>query len=93
MTDPRGSINVGEGTFDLRFAHHPNGQPFAWQGSEREKVVSSLNCCQFSEQRKVGTKASKGFDKAGQPLRRCIEDSIVALRIVKSVSERAIAVS
>src|ERR1035437_2673072 len=93
MTDPRGRVEVGKGAIDLGTPHHANRQPFARQGSEREKVVGALDRTQLSEQREVGTEARKSFDEARQPLGRSIENTIVAIGIVETVSKRAVAVS
>jgi hypothetical protein len=53
----------------LGLVRQQNGQLFAWRGSERKKVIISLNGTLFCQQRDVWTETSKGFDKAGQPPR------------------------
>jgi len=53
----------------LGLVRQQSGQLFAWQSSEQEKVVISLNGTLFCQQREVGAETSKDFDKAGQPPR------------------------
>jgi hypothetical protein len=92
MAYPSGRINLGINTGRRCTAHASPCKPLGRNAAEYYKVVISLDIGKFSKQAEIGTETSESLDIAAYTLRRCVENAIMTIRIIKSIAKCAIIV-
>src|SRR5271157_111426 len=87
VRDPIPATDVGILAFRGRPTQGPVCTPLRWDRPERKEIVVALDRFELREQCQIRAISGQGFNETGDFLAGSVENTVVAFRLIKPISE------